>query len=151
MMKQLTQFYKPYDWYSITLNPIDKHQYFGKENRYQRFRSFVYEQFFELKCAYTFKIEISEPRGMKTQGYNGPRLHLHGRIRFKNNKEVAKFLLDTYYKLLRWTSVDIDSIEDIVIWDAYCDKQRLWKKDRLSNETTDIKYIQAESKQSVDD
>lgn len=118
-------------WYSFTLNPIDKYQYFGKEDRFIRFCNFCYENLFILHC-YELHVEVSEPRGFHVQGYSGPRLHLHGKLKFRSKKELAKFLLTGYYKLLRWSSVDIDTIGDMEKWDAYCIKQKLLKK-RLSS------------------
>ena len=133
MSDTIENFYKIGVWYSFTLNPVDKHQYFGSVNRVRLFRSYMYEQLLAFKPSYRFHIEVSEPRGMKTQGYNGPRLHLHGKVMFKNLKVLGWFLLIGYYKLLRFTSVDIDSIQSIDVWDKYCMKQHLIKNNMLSN------------------
>ncbi len=73
-------YFKTNTKYSITLNPIDKHQYFGSAKRYILFRAYIYEQLLSLTCEYQLYIEISEPHGMHTQGYTGPRLHLHARV-----------------------------------------------------------------------
>ncbi len=122
--------------YSITLNPIDKHQFINKGyDRFKSFRSFVYEQCLATKYEYELFIEISEPYAMKTQGYFGPRLHMHGYVKFRSSKELAQFLMYDYYKLLRWTSVDIDTIGDESKWYSYCTKQHLFKNNRLSNFT----------------
>lgn len=128
-------YYKKNIPYSITLNPIDKYQFMGKIERLKRFRNLVYEQFVSNWCEYELYIEISEPRGFKTQGYSGPRLHIHGTIIFRKNKEILDFLLDKYYRLLRWTSVDIDTISDKTKWKEYCIKQNIIKNNRISNYT----------------
>ncbi len=120
--------------YSITLNPIDKYQFFGRPNRFARFRNFIYENLFILKeIEYEFFIELSEPKGFHTQGYSGPRLHLHGTILFPRKQSLTKFLLHHYYALLRFTSVDIDTITDTAVWYSYCTKQKLIANNRLSS------------------
>ncbi len=127
-------FYKINKRYSITLNPIDKYQFVSKMgNRFNTFRNFVYGEALAIKYKYEWFIEISEPHEFKKQGYYGPRLHIHGYMEFRNKKELAEFLLFGYYKLTRWASVDIDTIEDNKIWYDYCTKQKLFKKNRLSN------------------
>ncbi len=133
MVDKLENFFKVNTWYSVTLNPIDKHQFCHKVDRYDKFHQFMYEQLSYLKCTYEFFIEISEPRGMHIKGYMGPRLHLHGKVRFKSRVEIAHFLLRDYYRLLRFCSVDIDSIDDLRKWYKYCTKQLLFKDRRLSS------------------
>ncbi len=138
MVDLIENFFKVNTWYSLTLNPPNKHQFLGHVDRFKRFRNFCYENLFILK-SYEMFIEISEPRGFHIKGYEGPRLHLHGRVRFNSNKELAQFLLNGYYKLLRWSSVDIDTINDADTWSAYCTKQHLFKKARLSSFMLDVK------------
>lgn len=133
MVENTENYYKINTKYSITLTPIDKYQYFGKPNRYNKFHNFVYEQFICNAYEHELFIEVSEPRGFHKQGYSGPRLHLHGYILFRNKKELANFLMDGYYRLTRWAGTDIDTIEDEKKWYSYCTKQRLFKKDRISN------------------
>jgi len=133
MVDPIENYYKTNTWYSVTLNPIDKYQWFGKPNRWKRFRNFLYEILLSFKFKYHFVIELSEPRGMKTQGYNGPRLHLHGKIKFESKEVLARWLLLDYYSILRFASVDIDTISDEAKWDIYCSKQRLFKNNILSS------------------
>ncbi len=117
-------FYEPNKTYAITLNPIDKHQFFHRVDRYQRFRSFVFEQMFDVdRNNFDLYIELSEPRGMIIQGKSGPRYHMHGTIKWRTYGELRRFLSNDYYKLLRWTSVDIESIDDLQLWHGYCTKQ----------------------------
>ncbi len=132
-IKKSTVFFQTNTKYSITLNPVDKHQYFGKPNRYRLFKNFMYEQLLQLDCEYQMFIEISEPTGFHTKGYSGPRLHLHGYILFPKKISLINFLLHHYYSLLRFTSLDIDTCGDEVTWFSYCTKQKLFKNNRLSN------------------
>ncbi len=133
MVEKTKNFYEILTKYSITLNPVDKHQYFGKLNRLRLFQNFLYEQLITFKGEYEVFIELSEPHSMKTQGYSGPRLHAHGYILFRTRKELSHFLLLGYYKLTRWTSVDIDTISDFTKWHTYYTKQHLIKHNRYSN------------------
>lgn len=120
-------YYVPQKNYAVTINPIDQHQYLGKPLRLMLFKRFVKEQLEKLFSGTNtmcyFAIEISEPRGMRIQGFAGPRLHLHGILRFGNNYEVKEFLLKRYYALLRFAAVDIDEVKDKHIWLQYMRKQ----------------------------
>ncbi len=133
MVDPKENFYTLNKRYSLTLNPVDKFQFLGKVDRYNKFRNFIYEQLMLLSCTYEFFIELSEPRGMHTQGYAGPRLHLHGWIEFKTRRDIGKFLLVDFYKLTRFASIDIDTISNFATWIKYCKKQKIYKKNRLSN------------------
>ncbi len=126
-------FYKVNTWYSFTLNPSDKFQFYGKMDRLKRFRNFFYELFLSIKFTYEVFIEISEPRGMQRDTYKGPRLHMHGKVRFETSKQLGTFLLIDFYKFTRVALVDIDTISDPLVWYQYCTKQRLFKKNRLSS------------------
>lgn len=121
----LEPYYVTHKKYSITLNPIDKYQFLGHQHRVKRFRNFVYEQLLGYPGTIKYWIEISEPRGMHTQGKSGPRLHIHGYFEFDSRKQIGHFLTHTFYALLRWTSVDIDTIDDLSKWESYCKKQKL--------------------------
>ncbi len=132
-IKAKENYYKLDTYYSITINPIDKYQFYTNPTRFERFRNFVYENMISTKMEYELYIEISEPHGMKTQGYTGPRLHLHGYLLFRNGTELRQFLLSGYYKLLRFASVDIDTIADRQVWKTYCTKQHLFHNRRISN------------------
>lgn len=126
-------FYKINTNYSVTLNPVDKYQFFGRIDRYQKFHTFMYDNFLSFVGKYELFIEISEPRGMKIQGYGGPRLHLHGTISFKSKKQIKWFLLYGYYKILRYSSFDIDTIDDLTKWRIYCTKQTILKHNRIAS------------------
>lgn len=126
-------FYKVKKQYSITINPIDRYQWLHNIKRVRKFRNHFYEVFMAEKYQYELFIEFSEPRGFHTQGYSGPRLHMHGTISFNDIKELGYFLSQGYSKLLKYASVDIDTIDDIDKWKAYCTKQKIIKKNRISN------------------
>ncbi len=136
---KVEQFYVKHKKYAITLNPKDKFQFFGRKDRFHRFRNLMYEELLTFPGKYELYIEISEPRGMHTAGYAGPRLHLHGWIEFSSVTTLEQFLLLFYYKLLRFTSVDIDTIDDIDKWLLYCKKQKIFKRNRLSSFALHIK------------
>lgn len=136
MNEKPTGFYKINTIYSVTLNPTDKYQFFGNELRFRKFRNFVYEHTIGLHCDFNLIIEISEPHEFKIAQYKGPRLHLHGTLYFANTKCLGKFLMHDYYKLLRWTSVDIDTIDNLDTWHDYMMKQHLIKYNHLSNSLT---------------
>ncbi len=113
-------------WYSMTLNPPNVYQYLGKTNRVERFYEFVSKQLLQIGCQYDLFIEISEPHAFHAQGeFTGPRLHLHGIIKFITKRELRNFLFTGYYSLTRWTSTDIDTIADMTIWKKYISKQKV--------------------------
>jgi len=130
-LPKLQNYYKLQTPYSITLNPVDRYQYHGFEDRYQKFRRNAYSRIASLKQNLMLYIEISEPHQMILQGKAGPRLHMHGTIQFDNKDDLRRFLLSGLYLLTRWTSVDIDTIADPKIWLRYMTKQRLLQKPRL--------------------
>lgn len=119
--------------YSITINPIDKYQFNATSKRIQKFKSFVYDQLVGIGPEYKLYIEFSEPHGMKTQGYLGPRLHLHGTIEFKSTRDIGNWLCYDMYNIYKWASMDIDVVNDEEIWYNYCTKQKLIKNNLITN------------------
>lgn len=122
----LDTFYKPHVWYEITINPDDKHQCFGKPDRIESFRNFMYEQFIswpQIGVHYYFTIELSEPRHNKEYG-GIPRLHLHGVFKCNSRKSVKHFLLHEVYKLTRYSIYEIDTMTDSDVWRKYIHKQQ---------------------------
>lgn len=112
-------------YYAVTVNPDDQHQYCGKPDRIQRVRNMYYDtmvSWAQYKIDYKFYTEISEPKMIN--GGIGPRVHLHGWVKFNSNKGIKKFLCDELYKLSRGGIVDIDTIDDLVIWEKYITKQQ---------------------------
>jgi len=131
-------FYKVGVLYAVTFNPEDKYQFSGKVDRRHKIKELYRGILDECGCTYELKMEFSEPRGMMTQGYFGPRLHYHGTIQFKNNSCLYEFLNITLKKLLSIGIVDIDICTDPAIWQDYCTKQKIIK-DKLS--TVMVKII----------
>lgn len=132
-----TPFYAVNNWYSVTLNPDDKHQFVGKADRVTSFKNFIYENVCLILATnhirYHFSIEISET---KEGNYKklGPRLHLHGRIMFDKNLYIKHFLVDILPQWLRFSQIEIDTINDLWYWDNYCHKQQhIMAVPRLSN------------------
>lgn len=109
--------------YSVNICPDNKHQYFGKPERLKKFRQMIYEHFLILNdkdIDYYFIIECSEPT---SKSEYGPRLHLHGVIRFKTNTIIRDFLINKYYQLLGIGILEFDTIQQLDIWEAYIHKQ----------------------------
>ena len=121
--------------YALTLSPCDKYQFAGRIDRYAKFRNFWYEQFLSLQMKYEMFIEISEPlnQTMLKKGSLGPRLHLHGVIEFHSNRDIGTFLLSTIHKWLKLSNVYVHTIDDLDVWSSYYNKQKLFKKNRLSS------------------
>jgi len=123
--KPCTNFLEKDTYYSITLNASDKYQYVGKssKDRMALFRANYYAILIGMEDTnYLLYTEISEPRNVNST--IGPRLHLHGFIKFKTNSAIKEFLLSTHYKLNRLGIVDMDTCEDQDYWRSYCKKQQ---------------------------
>ncbi len=122
-------FYVIGEKYSVTLNPPDNHQYFGKKDRFHLFYNFVNEQMLMLGGRYVFFIELSEPNGFHTAlSFKGPRLHLHGIVWFEDGASLRTFLNTGMYSLTRWTALDFDIIDDMSVWKKYIQKQKIVPK-----------------------
>lgn len=113
--------------YSVTVNPDDKHQYFGKPNRLELFRNFINEAFLawpEYGITYYFTIELSEPKDNTKYGEHGPRLHLHGIVKLCSKNAVKKLLMDELYKLTKFSKYQFDTITHPTVWVTYMNKQQ---------------------------
>lgn len=114
-------------YYSVTINPDDKHQYLAHSDRLQKFRNYANELLLPLAplgIEYKFNIELSEPRDCQCTSI-GPRLHLHGVLHFCSKKSVRQFLLNEFYRITRSSYMELDTIDDPGIWIKYCEKQQL--------------------------
>lgn len=120
----LKNFYEINKWYSFTLNPQDKYQFFGNEYRFKRFRNIIYELFL-VKYHYGFIIEISEPRNQIPYQYKGPRLHIHGTIRFPTRATLERFLIIKMSQISKIGTMEIDTIGNIETWLDYIHKQNI--------------------------
>ena len=128
--------------YAVTINPDDKHQYFGKADRLQLFRTTCHNGLLFLRSIhvdYHLYIELSEPKNNSQGSKNGPRLHLHGILKFRSTLSIKNFLLHGIYNLTRWSNYDLDTIKDLDIWKAYCQKQQhIMKETPISNTDTTL-------------
>lgn len=153
--KKPSVFYIPKVWYAITIAPTDKYQFAGKELRMTRFKNFINEQLMvwtKYKIQYHFNMELSEPKLIKSNSI-GPRLHLHGMIRFKCRMAVLKFLTNVLYDVSRFAQIDIDSINDMGVWYNYITKQEEIFKCYIDPVFTNVKIKQhtGELSESVED
>jgi len=134
-------------WYSMSINPDDQHQYFGKDDRLEKFRNYLHANLLFLKnwhIDYCFHLELSEPTSNE-KSKNGPRLHVHGIIRFRSTLSIKNFLLHGFYKLTRWSMIDIDTISDPDVWYEYCTKQQIIMKEKpFTNDGTLWEQLQNE-------
>lgn len=128
-------------YYAVTINPSDKHQYFGKNDRLKLFRNFLHEQLLQLsqwKIGYALCLELSEPKSNSQCSKNGPRLHVHGIIRFTSTLSIKNFLLMGVYNITRYANYDIDTIDDMQIWYDYCHKQQHIMKEKEFTNHNDL-------------
>lgn len=127
-----TQFYLIGTLYAVTLNPCDVHQYILKPDRKTKIKTLYREILETCNCRYHFKMEFSEPFGMRLKDYYGPRLHMHGLIRFDNKEQLHDFLFKTFHLLCKYGTLDIDICNDPSVWMEYINKQKIIK-DKISN------------------
>lgn len=144
------QFYAIGVLYAVTFNPCDTHQYILKPDRKTKIKT-VYREILETcNCKYYLKLEFSEPRGMRTKDFFGPRLHFHGFLRFDNKEQLHDFLFKTYHLLCKYGTSDIDLVNDPAIWWDYIHKQKIIK-DKISNfEPLIKKEVSVDTPQSHD-
>lgn len=119
--------------YAITFNP--EWQFNQKPDRYDKFHTKIYNLLVDLKISYDVVIEVSEPHARPKREYmqygsEGPRLHIHGVIRFDTRKQLQDFLLFGVYRLCQNGITKIDSVKDLQIWSNYCKKQHILPKNR---------------------
>lgn len=113
------------EWYSITMNPSDDHQYWGAKERQKMFVNWAQLTFYRilLNTDYILYLELS-PAG---------RLHWHGKIRFRNKERLIKFYMDDINKLNKILIFEIDTIKDKDVWDTYIQKQYSLLNVRISS------------------
>lgn len=118
--------------YAITITTHDKYQFIGdgqryiKKDRMEMFKSFIHDKILswpQFGIQYLLYIELSEPRDLQAFAL-GPRLHLHGIIKFCSKKSVRKFLMTELYMLAQIGRIEIDTIDDRDYWLKYCTKQQ---------------------------
>lgn len=124
--------YQPQQWYTLTICPSDKKQFYNKPNRYQLFHNYIYELM--LNQDHHTIIEISEPFGQIQQKSSGPRLHTHGIINFPTRQSLESFLIFTLPSWLKLNRIEIDTLTNPAIWYQYIHKQHILAKTRnMSN------------------
>lgn len=133
--KPMGNFYEPHIWYAVTIAPDDHLQFPQKQDRMIKFVNLYNEKFLcytANRVDYCFYVEISEPHSIydpkdkRTSGVDGlgPRLHLHGKVRFNTTSSVRWWLLYGMGQLLVHAKVLVKPIDDMVEWDKYCMKQQ---------------------------
>lgn len=139
--------------YSITFNPQDKYQSFGRADRDVRLRNKLYEWALTLDkhTKFCFHFELSEPKTIMAEK-GGPRIHVHGTIEFKTREALKQFLMYKLYQLQHLGVVDIDTIADLAYWEKYCTKQKhIMLMAPLTNEYVKDEYPHTEKIASIID
>lgn len=123
--------YTPKTTYEITINPDDKHQFFGSPRRLELFTKTSQQLFIhglgDYGIQYRLYPELSEPKALnkecREKSSSGSRLHYHGTIYLKDDAAVGLFLLKSQYCLTRWADVQINDYRE-EYWTKYCVKQK---------------------------
>lgn len=102
-------------FYTLTVNPNDSRQFFDKDNRMTKFLSY-----FKM---YIVPMFIGDVNGFIEISPTG-RLHFHGTLKFRNNDQIYRFYLDNVHKLTTMCMLEIDTIDDIKVWNKYISKQQ---------------------------
>lgn len=121
--------YRGSNWFTLNISPDDRHQYYGSEVRHTSFRKYIHTLMLDLpkyKIDYILHFELSTPFGAMTAGYQGPRWHCHGIIRLRNKVSLFNWLNYVLPMLLKENKIEVDSIQDSSIWEAYCKKDSDW-------------------------
>lgn len=110
--------------YSFTVTPNDKHQHFEEGiNRMHKIHQ-SYKKIFQIldhSADYLLQPEFSTPDPYKCIGHpnTGPRFHFHGLIRFRN---VGQYYVNGFHDLLKYTTWEIDTIDNKELWTDYIRK-----------------------------
>lgn len=121
-MEKCEIFYKNETFYEITVNVDNIKQFFGDPMRLSRCRAYYKSLLKSALGSYSdfyFIFELSEPKQMQPS-HDGPRLHVHGIIKFK---DVIKFLSHGLRELSRHATVQINPLR-IPYWCEYMSKQQ---------------------------
>lgn len=135
-------------WYSITINPDDKHQYYVPPNkmtsvykeRLSKFKHYWNNMFTEIftmfDIDYDLVLEISEPL-QKDERINHntslPRLHFHGKVRFRTIDSILEFLLVNVKVVRSVATMVVKPIQDDQWEKDYCTKQEYLGLGTLNN------------------
>lgn len=130
-------FYKVGEWYEITVNPDDNHQFINDEFRFRKvvdYITIVASHMHAQEIVMKLYPEISEIQHLIDGKY--PRIHFHGKIKFNSKKALQKFLLKYSLCLSKFSSVQINNYRK-EYWDKYCVKQ----SDIMQDLTTSENYV----------
>lgn len=117
--------------YEITITPADNYQHYGsyKGGRLRKFVTGIQSQLQQILDPYDIKyylqIELSEPHININNNGKFPRLHYHGLIIFKTQLQAGIFLLESIYRLSRFSNITINKHDDDreEYWAKYMNKQ----------------------------
>lgn len=138
-------FYKANILYAITINPDDSKQYNKREtkNLYDRMakvKAYINETMLclpQFSIEYELYLELSEPSDSTFGRY--PRIHVHGLIRFDNNKSINQWLLYEFYRIMEHNMICIKPIDNLLEWEKYCKKQQhIIKQSPITSSTTSL-------------
>ncbi len=135
MIPHVQVFYGIQKKYEVTINPNDKHQFFGSPRRLELFvmdvQKLLIKAFDNYNVKYRLCIELSEPKAINKEDNkkcsSGSRLHMHGYILFDSNLVLGNYLLKSQYYLSRWSDIQINEYRKDY-WPDYCAKQKLVMK-----------------------
>lgn len=118
-------FYEKLKTYSITINLDNKHQAQINKNAFTKMvkcKDYIRDILdkYNHHIYYLLHLDISEPKELNNNKY--PRMHFHGCIMFKSDEAILDWLLMVCPKLSAIAYVDIDTIDDLNIWEKYCKK-----------------------------
>lgn len=114
--------YKKEVKYALTINPDDTCQFFKRTSRIARWRQASSDKMAMLDgrgIHYELWPDISTPTN--SGKHKVPRLHWHGTIEFTTNLAILYWLL-LWHDMEQWCHIDLDTIENMGVWLAYCKK-----------------------------
>lgn len=121
MAKETFQDYKSNTAYEITINFDDQHQLPNDDDRVMKCKRLL-QNIMDLNTwNYHLRPELSQPKWGHSRKMT--RVHYHGIIYFKNNKEVRYFLQNQLNKLFKISSTCINAFRQDY-WPSYITKQK---------------------------
>lgn len=129
--------------YALTINPNDDHQYWKSSSTEDRLSDFntYWQAYIQLLTA-----EIH----CNTEVSKIGRLHYHGTISFKTQKNINDFYINNFYKLANISNVMITLISDLDGWEDYYCKASHMIKDKINTTDSNIKRLSYVEKHNKD-